>query len=188
MKIVINIFVFLLLIIFNTSCKKNGSTDQNNNGNSVLTLSKTTVKRGEQLLVSTNLSDANAKIKWTVFPSGNSNVLSSNKQADAIFAFAGTYRITASYYTLSDTTVAYDSSSSPVIVTDSFYTPTSNGMNVDTASLAGDQIILTPVEATDSVFVMLMQTSNLYKCTPYLTAYGAGGSFTIPMPFDFKIG
>jgi hypothetical protein len=187
MKIVIKIFfVLLLFIAFYTSCKKNVNADHTTNGISVLTLSKTTVKRGEQLLVSTNLSDANSKIKWTVFPSGSSNVSSANKEAGAIFAFAGTYRITASYYAPSDTSVAYDSSSSPIVVTDSFYTPTSNGMNVDTASLAGDQIILIPVKASDSVFVMLAQTNNLYNCTPYLTAYGAGGDFSSSLLFDFR--
>jgi hypothetical protein len=187
MKITIKIFFALLLFIgFQTACKKNDNGNQSTSGNSVLTLSKATVKRGEQLLASTNLSDVNTKIKWTVFPSGSSNVSSANKEAAAIFAFAGAYRITASYYSLSDTSVAYDSSSSPVVVTDSFYTPSSNGMNVDTASLAGDQIILTPVKASDSVFVMLAQTIKLYNCTPYLTAYGAGGGFSSSLLFDFK--
>jgi hypothetical protein len=187
MKIVINIFfVLLMFITFYTSCRKNSDTDHNTSGNSVLTLSKTTVNRGEQLLVSTNLSDVNSKIKWTVFPSGYSNVSPANKEAAAIFAFAGTYRITASYYSLSDTSAAYDSSSSTVLVTDSFYTPTSNGMNVDTASLAGDQIILVPVKASDSVFVMLAQTTNLYNCTPYLTAYGVGGDISSSLLFDFR--
>ena len=187
MKISMKVFLVLLLFItFYTSCKKDANADQNTKGNSVLTLSKTTVKRGEQLLASTNLSDANSKIKWTVFPSGSSNISSANKEAGAIFALAGTYRITASYYSPSDTAVAYDSSSSPVTVTDSFYTPTSNGMNVDTASLAEDQIILIPVKASDSVFVMLMQTKNLYNCTPYLTAYGAGGDFSSSLLFDLR--
>ncbi len=187
MKILIKGFLIsFLIIIFYTSCQKNVNADQNTKGNSVLTLSKTTVKRGEPLLVSTNLSDASSKIKWTVFPAGNSNLSPANKEAGAIFAVAGSYRITASYYNPTDTLVAYDSSSSPVTVTDSFYTPSSNGMNVDTASLAGDQIMLIPVKATDSVFVMLMQTKNLYNCTPYLTAYGAGGSFSSSLLFDFR--
>jgi hypothetical protein len=187
MKITIKIFfVLLLFVISYTACKKNDNSNHSTGGNSILTLSKATVKRGEQLLASTNLTDANSKIKWTVFPSGSSNVSSANKEAAAIFAFAGTYRITASYYSPSDTSVAYDSSSSPVTVNDSFYTPTSNGMNVDTASLAGDQIILTPVKASDSIFVMLAQTNNLYNCTPYLTAYGAGGDFSSSLLFDFK--
>src|SRR5450755_2379963 len=125
MKITIKIFfVLLLFVISYTACKKNDNSNHSTGGNSILTLSKATVKRGEQLLASTNLSDVNTKIKWTVFPSGSSNVSSANKEAAAIFAFAGAYRITASYYSLSDTSVAYDSSSSPVVVTDSFYTPT----------------------------------------------------------------
>jgi hypothetical protein len=191
MKIVIKIFfVFLLFFSFFAACKKSDNTGQNTNSKSVLTLSKTTVKRGEQLLASTNLSETGSKIKWTVYPSGSSNISSANKEAAAIFALAGTYHITASYYSPSDTSVAYDSSSSPITVTDSFYTPTSNGMNVDTASLAGDQITLIPVMASDSVVVMLAQTRNLYNCTPYLTAYGAGGNFysNYSLLFDFKSG
>lgn len=189
MKIIIKIFfVLLLLITFFAACEKNDNADHSTSGNTVLTLSKTTVKRGEQLLASTNLSDAGSKIKWTVFPSGSSNISSANKEAAVMFALAGTYHITASYYSPSDTSVAYDSSSSPITVTDSFYTPTSNGMNVDTTSLAGDQITLIPVMASDSVVVMLAQTKNLYNCTPYLTAYGAGGNFSSSLLFDFKSG
>jgi hypothetical protein len=189
MKIAIKtFFVLVLFISFFTACKKNDNAAHSTSTNSVLTLSKTTVKRGEQLLASTNLSDAGSKIKWTVYPAGSSNISSANKEAAAIFAFAGTYHITANYFSSSDTSVAYDSSSSPVTVTDSFYTPSSNGMNVDTTSLAGDQITLIPVMATDSVFVMLAQTTNLYNCTPYLTAYGAGGNFYSSLLFDFRSG
>ncbi len=188
MKIEIkNLFILFLFICFYASCTKNSNTSKTSGGNIVLTLSRTTVKRGEQLLVSTDLSDPNSKIKWTVYPSGSSYVSSANKEASAMFASAGIYHITASYFSLSDTVVAYDSSSLPVTVTDSFYTPTSNGMNVDTASsMVGDEIILSPVKASDSVFVMLAQTKNLYNCTPYLTAYGAGGSFSSSLLFDFR--
>jgi hypothetical protein len=185
MKMTIKILIVILLFItYNFACRKN--SNQNIQGNPGLTLSKTSVKRGEQLLVSTNSPDTYSKIKWSVSPSGSSNILSANNQAAAIFIFAGTYHITASYFSSSDTSVAYDSSSLPVLVTDSFYTPTSDGTNVDTASLAGDQIILSPVKASDSVFVMLVQTANLYNCTPYLTAYGAGGAFSSSLLFDFR--
>ena len=75
----------------------------------------------------------------------------------------------------------------PVTVTDSFTHRLSNGMNVDTASsMVGDEIILSPVKASDSVFVMLAQTKILYNCTPYLTAYGAGGAFSSSLLFDFR--
>jgi hypothetical protein len=175
MKIIFKVFPFFpLLATFILACNKNNSSKINNDGKiaSVLTLSKSRVKRGEQLFVSTNAADTNSSIRCAVKPSVYARVLAANNQAAAIFPFAGTYQITASYYSASDTLVAYDSSSAAIIVKDSIYSPLPIGSNTDTLSLAGDQIKLRPIAASDSGFVMSVETSNLYNCTPYLTACG----------------
>jgi hypothetical protein len=179
MKITIKIlFVILILFGLNNACKKNNNTVSNPKGNSQIVLSKTRVNRGERLTASLKSTDPNSKIKWTIVPAASSQVMPANDKAAAIFALAGSYRITASYYTLGDSSVAYDSSSAPVTVTDSIdttpvFTPFDDGL--DTASLEGDQITLIPISASDSGLVMLAKTTRLYNCAPYLTGYGAGG-------------
>ena len=181
MKIAIRIFLVILVLLgMNISCKKN-NVDQNTGGNSqlsLLSLSKSSVKRGERLTATVNSVSPGSKIKWTIVPAASSAVLPANDKAAAIFALAGSYRITASYYSLTDSLVAYDSSSAPVTVSDSIsndpvYTPIDDGL--DTASLEGDQLTLIPVSASDSGLVMLLKTSRLYNCAPYLTGYAAGG-------------
>jgi hypothetical protein len=176
MKNLINtLFVCAFISVVTPACVKNSGSIQTTGSNSDLTLSKSDLKRGEQLIASTNQSNPNAIVKWTSYPSANTVVLPANNQAAAIFASAGSYRITASYYNASDTTNAYDSSSAPVTVNDSIsYTaPTPDGL--DSVSLAGDQLILSPISASDSIFIMSAQTVNSYNCTPYLTAYSYDG-------------
>jgi hypothetical protein len=178
MKITVKIiFAVLLFFDMNSACKKN-SVDQSTKGNSQLTLSKSKVNRGERLTASVNSSDPNKKIKWKIVPAASSQVTPLNDKAAAIFALAGSYQITASYYTQGDSLVAYDSSSAPVTVTDSIdttpvFTPIDDGL--DTASLEGDDLTLTPISASDSGLIMLAKTTRLYNCAPYLTGYGAGG-------------
>lgn len=169
-----SIICFSILIVIH-ACVKNSGTVNYTGNKSDLTLSKSNVKRGEQLIVSTNQSNPNAIVKWTTYPSMNTIVLPANNHAAAIFAMAGSYQITANYFNASDTTVAYDSSSAPVTVNDSIATsaPIPNGL--DTVSLAGDQLILSPVSASDSIFIMSVQTVNLYNCTPFLAAYSFDG-------------
>ena len=170
-------FIYLSFFIVITACVKNSGSIQytGTNSNTDLTLSKSNLKRGEQLIASTNQSNPNAIIKWTTYPSMNTVVLPANNQAAAIFALAGSYHITASYYNASDTSTAYDSSSAPITVNDSiiFTAPVPDGL--DSVSLSGDQLVLSPVSASDSIFIMSVQTVNLYNCTPFLAAYSFDG-------------
>ncbi len=165
--------VSISIVIF--SCAKNSGSNNSTSSKSDLTLSKSDLKRGEQLIASTNQSNPNAIVKWTTYPSTNTVVVPANNQAGAIFAQAGSYRITASYYNASDTTVAYDSSSAPVIVNDSISSPSVVPDGLDSVSLTGDQLILSPISASDSIFIMSVQTVNLYNCTPFLAAYSFDG-------------
>jgi hypothetical protein len=167
---------FFMLIGIHACVKNSGTVNYTGTGSkSDLTLSKSNLKRGEQLIASTDQSNPNAIVKWTTYPSMNTLLSPANNQAAVIFASAGSYQITASYYNSSDTTVAYDSSSAPVIVNDSFVTTAPAPDGLDSVSLAGDQLILSPVSASDSVFVMSVQTVNLYNCTPFLAAYSFDG-------------
>jgi hypothetical protein len=170
-------FASISLFIVIPGCVKNSGSIQytGTKTNSDLTLSKSNLKRGEQLMASTNQPNPNAIVKWTTYPSINTVVLPANNQAAAIFALAGSYRITASYYNASDTTIAYDSSSAPVTVNDSINLTTPVPDGLDSVSLAGDQLILSPVSASDSIFIMSVQTVNLYNCTPFLAAYSFDG-------------
>jgi hypothetical protein len=168
-------FVCISFSIVIPACVKNSGSIQTTGSNSDLTLSKSDLKRGEQLVASTNQSNTSAIVKWTTYPSTNTVVSPANNQAAAIFASAGNYRITASYYDASDTLNAYDSSSAPVTVNDSIsYTPPIPD-GLDSVTLAGDQLILSPISASDSIFIMSAQTVNTYNCTPYLTAYSYDG-------------
>ncbi len=164
-----------VLILIHACVKNSGTVNYTGGTKSDLTLSKSNLKRGEQLIASTNQSNPNAIVKWTTYPSTNTLVSPANNQASAIFAMPGSYQITASYYNASDTTLAYDSSSAPVTVNDSFITTAPIPDGLDTVSLAGDQLILSPVSASDSIFIMSVQTVNLYNCTPFLAAYSFDG-------------
>ena len=170
-------FICLSFFIVITACVKNSGTIHytGTNPNTDLTLSKSNLKRGEQLIASTNQSNSNAIIKWTTYPSINTVVLPANNQAAAIFALAGTYHITASYFNASDTSTAYDSSSASVTVNDSVITTAPVPDGLDSVSLSGDQLVFSPVSASDSIFIMSVQTINLYNCMPFLAAYSFDG-------------
>jgi hypothetical protein len=179
----------LVLIAAHISCvKSTGTTNYTGNqDNSKLTLSKTVVEKGEPLLASTTNSNANAIIRWQVHPAGNTVILPSGDKAAIFITNAGSYQVTANYYSPSDTTIAYDSSNSSITVNDSVYTPPPVSLGYDTASLAGDQITLIPTASLDSGLVILAKTANLYKCYPYLTAYGwSQAGVNSSLDFDFR--
>jgi hypothetical protein len=177
--------ISFLAIAAASACVKNSNSSQHNStGNAVLTLSKSSVKRGEQLMALTNESNPAAIIKWTTTASNTAVILPDKTQAAVMFARAGTYSITASYYNVSDTVSAYDSSSSSLVVTDSIYSPSASSTG-DTTNLSGG-IVLIPVSASDSGLIVLVQTTNLYGCTSYLTAYAAGGPTNPSLEFNFN--
>ena len=88
-----------------------------------LTISKSTVARGEQLTMAVNNLPASAAIKWALVPSPGTKLLTGKDQATAFFGNSGSYKLTANFYADSSATVPYDSSSTPVTVSDSVYTP-----------------------------------------------------------------
>lgn len=151
-------------------CKKDNSKSGNTE-KPVLTLSKTTVERGEPLTVST-VANSSSVVKWTVYPAGNSLISAALRSSSVLFSSAGGYIITASYFADSGSTAPYDSASSPVTVTDSVYTPPLID-HEDTLSLAGDQLMLQPYWVSDSAgLVINVQTKNVYNCSPIFIGYG----------------
>jgi hypothetical protein len=155
----------LLLILCIFSCQK---SIRNDSVNSTVNVSKSMIKRGEQVFATANPSGATDVVKWSVKPGANCQVLPSGKNATAIFALAGNYQITADYYTAGDTLNAYAGSTAEVTVNDSVYQPVING--TDTLPLQGGSILISPLLASDSGLVVSVQTSNLYNCSAYITA------------------
>jgi hypothetical protein len=178
----------LSLIVMATACVKNtsGTGYTGRKTSSTMVLSKLTIKKGEPLLVSTDKPDLNSIIKWKIYPAINTVILPNDNQAAIFITHAGPHQVTANYYLPSDTTIAYDSSNSTIIVNDSTYTPPPPGDGLDTASIAGDQITLIPTSSLDSGLVILANTTRLYNCYPYLTAYGwTQGGIVSSLDFDF---
>ena len=162
MKATISVFLSLCLVTaFVAACKKNGKSSIDK---SALTLSKTSVKIGEPLVVATNATGSDLATKWSVNPSVNTWVSSANNKTVILFSSPGTYTVTASYFSDPAASVPYDSSSSPVIVTDSIY----NDQVVSCDLLAqvpinsGDQITLTPISYSDTGLVLLSHTQQTY--------------------------
>lgn len=190
MKSSLTAFVICLIIIAaHISCVKSsgGTNYSGSKTNSTLTLSKSVVEKGEPLLASTTKSDGNAIIRWQVRPAVNAVVLPSNDKAAIFITNPGSYQVTASYYSASDSAIAYDSSNSTITVNDSNYTPPPVAAGYDTASLAEDQITLIPTSSFDSGLVIIAKTKNLYNCYPYLTAYAwSQGGTNSSLDFDFR--
>lgn len=150
-----------------TGCNKNASSSPTSSKPS-LTLSNSTVARGQQLNLSVQDLSAFAVVKWSVFPTSGTKVLSGKDQATAFFGNQGNYQVTATLYADSTSPLPYDSSSSPVKVSDSVYTPPPPQQS-DTSALAGDAIQIEPITATDTGgLMMVVQTVNLYSCYPQL--------------------
>ena len=164
MKIIKTAFIFWFFILgFNSSCVKNvSSIDYTGSSNgSDLTISKPIVKKEEPLLVSAKKPDANSIVKWTINPSAHTVILPADNYATIFISFPGIYMITASYYKVSDTTIAYDSSFSNVTVSDSLYVPPPAPS--DTLSLEGDQIRLMPNSDSQIGLFFLVLSKNTQK-------------------------
>lgn len=158
-----------LLAAAGTGCKKNGSNSSS--AKPGLTLSKSTVARGEQLIASIRDLPSSAVVKWRVFPTPGTKILSGKDQASAFFGNQGNYQLMATVYADSSAPQPYDSSSSPVVVSDSIYSPPPP-VQSDTSALAGDAIQIEPITATDTGgLIMVAQTTNLYSCNPQLNYY-----------------
>jgi hypothetical protein len=155
----------LLLILCMFSCKK---SVRNDSVNSTVNVSKSMIKRGEQVFATANPSGATDIVKWSLKPGANGQVLPFGKNATAIFALAGNYEITADYYTADDTLNPYTGSTAAVTVNDSVYQPVING--TDTLPLQGGTIFISPLQASDSGLIVSVQTSIIYNCSAYITA------------------
>ena len=188
-KVKTSIVIGLCLLSVIPACVKNSASTgyTGSTNSSKLVLSKSVVERGEPLLASTTKPDANAIIRWSVYPENKTVILPTNNQAAIFINNPGSHQVKANYYLPSDTTIAYDSSNSTITVIDSTYTPPPIGSDFDTASLAGDQLTLIPTSSMDSGLVILVKTNRLYNCYPYLTAYGGmRGSGISSLGFDFS--
>jgi hypothetical protein len=169
MKNLIRIVVLSgLVVTYLLACNKQGSGSSA--GKPALTLSKSTVARGEQLVITAQPSSAATIVRFSVFPAAATKLFSSRDQANAFFGNSGSYTVTANYYTDS-AGAPFDSSSSPVTVSDSIYSPPTP-IQSDTSALAGDAIQIEPITATDTGgLIMVAQTTKLYGCNPTLNYY-----------------
>jgi hypothetical protein len=166
MKIATNTAVLAILpILFMFSCKK---SVRNASVNSSVNISKSMIKRGEQVMATAAPLGATDIVKWSLKPGANGKVISSGKNATAIFATAGNYQIVADYYTAGDTLNPYVNSTAVVTVNDSVYQPVING--TDTVALHGGSILISPLLASDSGLIVSAQTSVIYNCSAYITA------------------
>jgi hypothetical protein len=156
-----------LILNLAPGCKKN---DRSTQSDSSVTVSKSLIKRGEQVFATAAPSNATDIVKWALKPGAYDQVLPSGKSAIAIFAVAGNYQITASYYSAADTMTAYSSSSAAVMVSDSIFQSPLIENGTDTLALQGGGLILSPLLASDSGLVVSAQTTNLYNCSAYITA------------------
>lgn len=204
MKNVISVFVSAFLIIgFATSCKKN-SSGGGSTGKPVLTLSNSTIKRNQPLVASTNVISSNLVVRWTVNSAPNSTWISpSGNKSVILFSNSGSYTVTASYFADSAATTPYDSSSSPVTVTDSIYND-STGTWASCNSLVqvgipnDDQIFITPISYSDTGLVFIAHTQLTYgdqyplldySLTPDTTAgYGFVFATVTESPCSFATG
>ncbi len=126
--------------------------------------------RGEQLVITALPSSAATVVRFNVFPASGTKLFSIKDQADAFFANPGNYSVTANYY-VDSAGAPFDSSSSPVTVSDSIYTPPPP-IQSDTSALAGDAIQIEPITARDTGgLIMVAQTTKLYGCNPTLNYY-----------------
>src|SRR5664279_1237981 len=75
-----------------------------------IVIPKPIVKRGEPFTVSTSPTDPNTIIKWAIRPSDNTAIIPYESEAFITITLAGTYVITADFYTSVDTVHAFDSS------------------------------------------------------------------------------
>lgn len=173
-----------VLAVTVTGCQKTASKSSTAPNSPALTLSKTSVARGEQLTASIQGLSTSAFIKWSVFPTPGTKLLSGKDQATAFFGNQGRYQLTANIYADSTAQTPYDSSTSPIIVSDSIYAPPPP-VQSDTSALAGNSIQIEPITASDTGgLILIAQTSILYSCYPRLNYYYSQQGNTIEIDFQ----
>ena len=179
-KIVILLFIALSAVVFACNKSTSGSTATTK---PTLVLSKSVIKIGEPLVVTTKGQASGSSVHWSASTNASIWTSSSGDSATFLFTSAGSYQVGASY--ASGGSAAYDSSNSSITVSDSLYTDT-NTVHCDAILSvpigSGDQVILTPISYSDSAgLVFLAYTQNIYNYLPSLTytgnLSGTGGTY-----------
>jgi hypothetical protein len=164
------------LLVGFIACIKSSNPTAGAKGTKTLTLSAYSVKRGTPVVAVVDGS-LSSNIKWTVTPSDLAYIIPGNGQAMVLFPRPGSYRISANYTSGADS--ASDSASSMIHVNDSTYTPVQPG-NLDTTSMAGVQVTLTPMLDSNSRLMLQVQSTSAYDCFPtFIWADTAGQSGSI---------
>jgi len=180
------IITALSIVIFYSSCTKNG----NGSSTSALTLSNSSVQRGEPLIATANSTNSDMVVKWTISPSANTWVSSTGNKSVILFSNSGSYTVTANYYPDSISTIPIGSSTSPVTVTDSIYNDSSGQWaHCDAIELvplnSNDQVNLAPVSYSDTGLVLVAHTQQTYGNTYPLLNYQPGPDSVAGYEFVF---
>ena len=104
----------LMAMVMACSKKTTGSSKP------TLILSKSTVKLGEPLVVTTKGQTSGSSVQWSASPTTNIWISPSGDTATFLFTHSGNFQVSAAYL-VSPTAAAFDSTSSPVTVNDSLY-------------------------------------------------------------------
>lgn len=179
-------FLSLFVVAGMIACKKDQKAPHPTSGYPeapAVSLSKSTIKRGEPLVASVQLTAAsNPVVRWTVNPGANSILSSSAATSTILFSNSGRYTITANYYADSAASRPYDSSSSPVSVNDSIYTDTMvahcNAL-IYAPVASGDLLTLMPIYNKDTGLIFVALTQKTYPDVPSIEVVSSGtaGSF-----------
>jgi len=140
-------------------------------------LPKPIVKKGEPFTVSIPTLDPNTIIKWAIRPTDSTVLIPYGNDLIINISLAGTYLLTANFYTATDTVTAYDSTNSTIIVSDSLYVPPV-ASDYDTVPLAGQDITIVPVYNSGTL-QFIVQTANKYNCTSYITSAATFWQYTL---------
>jgi hypothetical protein len=144
---------------------------------------------GEPLVAATNETGSNLVTRWSVNPSANTWVTPAVNKSVILFSKPGAYTITANYFSDSTAPTPYDSSSSPVTVTDSVYNDSAVAhCNViaEIPITAGDQITLTPISYSDTGLVLLAHTQDMYGDNYPSLGFSESGSIGGGYSFAFS--
>src|SRR5580765_3146455 len=136
-KIIWGLYSVAVISICISACSKNNSKTPSSSINAALTVSESTIKRGQPLVAATPQGFSSNNLTWRVNPSTSTHISSSNDQAMILVASPGTYQVVA----VDAASGGNDSSTATITVTDEVYTPVTT--NFDTVSLAGDKVTLT---------------------------------------------
>lgn len=131
-------------------------------------LPKPIVKKGEPFTASVTAVDPSTKIRWSIRPEDGAVLIPYGNEVFINISLSGTYLLTASFYSPTDSVRAYDSTHSTIIVSDSVYTPPGTS-DYDTVALAGQDVTIVPVYNSGTL-QFIVQTANKYNCTSYIEA------------------